>query len=339
MRRLHFETLRPICPACRLRGQEVRLDLCADAEDDAGVRAGVLLCRDGCGQAYPILGGTPILVPDLAGWLSANLHLVLQSGIESEAAEAAIGAVTGPDSAFNIVRQQQSSYGHGHFGDLSHGDIDGVGDSSPGLGSVLACLDAAVTRLKQSEGPTLDIGCAVGGSTFRLAASTSAPVLGIDVNWPLLKVGRTALDHGIVTYPLRQGGTRYERRSAPANFPGSERVDFWIADALAPPFASGTFGRAVGLNILDCVADPQRLIAELARILRIGGGYALATPFDWASHATPPAQWIEGPAEVTRHLAAQNLSGDAPVTLAWHLRLHAQATMTYWCILFTGRKA
>ena len=127
-------------------------------------------------------------------------------------------------------------------------------------------------------GPVLDIGCAVGGGVFGLCALTDGPVLGIDVNWPLLKIARHACDTGRVTFPVRQSGVHYDRRSG--LLPGADRhrADVWVADALALPFAAGTFGQAVSLNVLDCISDPVRMVSELARSLAPGGGYLVSTP-------------------------------------------------------------
>lgn len=342
MRLLHFEALKPICPACRLAGRENPLSLASTRMDDAGdVRAGVLRCTDAtCGRAFPIVEGTPILVPDVVAWLAGNLHLLLQRDLETPELEDLIGAAVGPDAAFNIIRQQQASYGHDHYADLF--EPPEAADEG-----IRQCVQAAIDHLPGHDGPVLDIGCAVGRSTLDLAASRTAPILGIDLNWPLLKVGREVIEHGRVSYPHRRSGIRYERRCGPAPFAGRPQVDFWIADALALPFRDATFAGVVALNVLDCVTEPRRLIAEAARVLDGGGGLVLATPFDWASHATPAEHWLDGP-ETLAPLIAAGLARpepDAPPVqvrrfdLPWTVRLHDQARMRYRTHFFCATSA
>ncbi|RVU16924.1 methyltransferase domain-containing protein [Methylobacterium oryzihabitans] len=334
MRRRHFEALRPVCPACRRAF--LALEPGAEGADDA-IRSGVLGC-DACGGRVPILAGVPVLVPDLAGWLSAHLPLVLESDIDAAAAEAVVAAAMGPDSAFAIARQQQSSYAHDHYGDLF------AEDAASAPGGVRRCQDEALRRLGPRPGPVLDIGCAVGRTSFDLAAAGDGPVLGIDLNWPLLRIGRGVLDRGLVRYPLRRLGNRYDRREARFAPPGAGRVDFWVADALALPFADDTFGLVTAFNVLDCVPDPGRLVAEIGRVAAPGAGIALATPLDWASHATPASAWLDSPdafeamvARTSREApGAKPLMPAAPaLDLPWAVRLHDNATVTYRTRLLT----
>ncbi|MFG1462671.1 methyltransferase domain-containing protein [Xanthobacter sp. DSM 24535] len=351
MRLAHFEALRPVCPACLRRGIESPLQLAPGAQEDAaGIGSGVLRCPEvDCRIGYPIIEGAPILVPDLSAWLAANGHLLLQRHELPDQVEGLIADALGPDAAFNVIRTQQASYAHDHYGDLEEAGGPHFGPLSPAVvpGAVRRCLAAALAQLPQARGPVLDIGCAVGRTSFDLAAATSGLVLGIDVNWPLLAVGRGILDRGLVSYPHRRVGLTFERRRHAVAFAGAERVDFWIADALALPFRARTFDLAVAMNVLDCVSSPSHLLWEMARILDGGGGAALATPFDWGSHATPPDAWLDGPAALETLLAQVNASAraagtgelietGAPRDLDWHVRLHDRAAMHYAVHLVTA---
>ncbi|WP_183750189.1 methyltransferase domain-containing protein [Pseudochelatococcus contaminans] len=332
MRVLHFETLRPICPACRFAGRESPLALAPGARIvDGDVRAGILRCTAAeCGQAYPVIAGAPVLMPDLAGWLASNLPLVLQGDLDTEELENLVGAAVGPDAAFNVIRQQQASYAYDHYGDLFAPDE---------AGSIRRGLAVASARLPATQGPVLDIGCAAGRTTLDMAASDAFPVLGIDVNWPLLKIGRGVIDDGVVLFPHRRVGVRYERRRVAAEFAGRERADFWIADALALPFPAGVFGRVVAMNVLDCVADPAALMREVERALGPEGQLVVATPYDWASHATPAAAWLVDGEAVAGVVDLANRAGGKPESawlravgreeLEWDVRLHDRATVRY----------
>lgn len=157
------------------------------------------------------------------------------------------------------------------------------------------CLAEALRHLGVGRGPRLDIGCIAGRTSFDLAAAHDVPVLGVDLTWPLLRIGRGILDRGLLRYPLRHGDGAYERRETYHFPPEADRVDFWIADAQALPFAANTFRLVVALYLRDCVADPARLVAEASRVTRPGGDIALATPIDRAPHAPAPLARLESP--------------------------------------------
>ena len=339
MRRLHFDALKPICPACR----RIALILEPGAQMTSNaVVFGVLRCLDpDCGERFPIIAGVPILVPDVRGWLSANLPLVLASDVEDAAVEAMIGAALGPDAAYNVSRAQQSRYAHDHYGDLFEGEPDGA---EPPPGRARHCLAEALRHLGVGRGPRLDIGCTAGRTSFDLAAAYDVPVLGVDLNWPLLRIGRGILDRGLLRYPLRHGGGAYERRETYHFPPEADRVDFWIADAQALPFAANTFRLVVALNGLDCVPDPARLVAEASRVTRPGGDIAFATPIDRAPHAPAPSAWLEGPDALATMIAAANsdIPGakplkpiQPPLDLAWPDRQKDGATVVHRSRLMT----
>jgi SAM-dependent methyltransferase len=52
-----------------------------------------------------------------------------------------------------------------------------------------------------------------------------------------------------------------------------------IADAHDLPFESGSFDACIACNVLEHVADPQRCVAEIERVLRLGGYVYAETPF------------------------------------------------------------
>jgi SAM-dependent methyltransferase len=60
------------------------------------------------------------------------------------------------------------------------------------------------------------------------------------------------------------------------------QVSFQLGDMQALPFAENQFDQVLHLNALGCASDPQRALAEAARVLRPGGRLALVT---LAAHA------------------------------------------------------
>jgi len=105
------------------------------------------------------------------------------------------------------------------------------------------------------------------------------------------------------------------------------------------------------------VAEPSRLLGELARVLSPAGDLLLATPYDWSTRATQPAQWIGGHSQRAPHGGAAEdflralltegahpsavpglaLLGEIP-RFAWQTRLHDRSFVHYASHLLALRR-
>jgi SAM-dependent methyltransferase len=97
----------------------------------------------------------------------------------------------------------------------------------------------------------LDAGCGVGYGTAHLA-QVAERVVGVDVS------------DDAVAY-------------AHAHYAGPN-VEFLVADVLELPFADDSFDVVCSFEIVEHVANAERFVAELARVLRPGGRLVLSTP-------------------------------------------------------------
>ena len=350
MRRRHFEALKPVCPRCRLQRQQdvlLLLQTVLEEEDDCVIE-GVLHCPDpACLLEYPIIDGIPLLIPDIRSYLADNLnHLVAREDL-SATIETMLGDAAGPGTLFDASRQHLSTYAWDSYGDLDPDEEDAGAAAPPG--AILRCLDAGQELLSRPvEPPVIDIGCAVGRTTFELAAKGDGLVLGVDVNFSMLKVAARVLGQNRVSYPRRRVGVVYDRREFPVNFPGSSNVDFWACDALAPPFADGSFRFALGLNVLDCVTAPHALLTSIGHLLAEGGQTLLSTPYDWSQATTPMEAWLGGhsqrgpgagasepllrslltPGEHPQSLEDLRITGEIE-NFPWQARMHERSNVGY----------
>ena len=336
MRRGHFTALRPVCPRCRLadRTSILRLDRVLEEDAAGNVNAGILHCdASDCRLEFPIIDGIPIIVPDVAAYLSSTAGQILRRQDLPDALASLIGDALGPASEFDTTRQHLSLYCQAHYG-------DGGGNLPAALTPLLATLPRAV--------PALDLGCSVGGATFALAAHSGGLTLGVDLNFAMLQAAQAVLRGGPLRFDRRRVGLVYERCELEVPVPSSGHVDFWACDLLALPLAAGLCQTVIALNVLDCVGSPRQLLEEIGRILGGSGAALVASPYDWSLQATAAAGWIGGHSDRAASrgdsgailrglLAADGGPGTIPGlrlerelgNLAWNLQLHDRAVMTY----------
>ena len=351
MRRRHFDALKPVCPRCRV-GDGVAAPIALTtvlSEADGDVLEGVLACtRPECQLEFPIIDGAPILVPDMRGFVSQALLPILERDDLSETVEGLIGDCAGPGSAFDTMRQHLSLYAWDHYADLDPQE-PAPAEQGPRPGGARACLAAGLSLLGEGiAGPAIDLGCATGRLAFDLAARTEDLVLGIDLNVAMIRLARRVLSTGRVDYPRRRVGVVYDRRSFDMAGEAADRIDFWVADVLALPFADAPFGLVAATNLIDCIAAPAALPGVAADLLRPGGGAVFTTPYDWSPSATAVEGWIGGhsqrgslqgaseplmtalltPGAHPQSVEGLQLVGEHP-GVSWQLRLHDRAAMHY----------
>ena len=354
---LHFEKLKPLCPICRSAGRESFLEIRSVLKEGNGsLIQGILVCSNPeCLSEYPVIDGIPVIVADVRTHILQNLIPVLCRDDLTDTVESLLGDCFGPGSAFDSYRQHISTYGFDHYGDL---DPERFSEPSASPGSILKLLRKGLLAMEAHavRGPVIDIGCAVGRTSFELAKAFDDIVLGIDINFGMLKTAAAILEKGYVSYPRRHVGISFDRREFPVAFERAENVDFWACDATALPFSDEVFSTAISLNVLDCVLVPYDHLKELARILMPGGGAIVSTPYDWTVNATPVESWIGGHSQRSEHKGKSEavlrslLSGGSHPNVIeeleliseddtpWTLRLHDRSYMKYLLHMITVQK-
>ena len=349
MKLAHFEALAPVCPSCRLQhGADHALVLASIAARSGDVvLEGSLHCPSpACRLEYPIIDGIPLLFADIRRYIAEHIgHLTARADLAADT-ESMLGDCLGPGSAFDITRQHLSAYAWDNYGDLDPAEPQDGPVRPNGVGR---CLHAGLARVAQRQGgPVLDIGCAVGRSSFELAQTCDGLVLGVDSNFAMLRVAQQVLRARRLRYPRRRIGIVYDRRDFAVELPAMAQVDFWAASGMALPFRAGQFGLAVALQVLDSVSAPHALLCDIARALAPGGSAVLASPYDWSPGATPVEAWIGGHSQrgYTRGAAEPLLRSlltpgghpqavpglelrDEILRFPWHTRIHERSKMLY----------
>ena len=319
---------------------------------------GILRCsHQRCLMQYPIIDGIPIIFQNIHQYVNENFyHITVRSDLPA-ITEAALGDIAGPESEFNRMRHYLSLYSWDHYGDKApEGEFNHLSiKTAPG--SLVKCLNAGLSLLNHKPAaPVIDIGCAVGRCSFELAAHNPGLVLGIDLNFSLLRIAQRILRENRITYPLKRSGVVYDRHEYEVAFENKECVDFWATDALAPPFENDVFNLVNCLNVFDAVAAPRRLLVAIRDILKAGGNAILATPYDWTP-PTPMQNWVGGhsqfgmeggsPEPLLRKMLSSEGNPQAIKGLTlmgeiehhpWDLRVHDRHTASYSAHIFACEK-
>jgi putative 4-mercaptohistidine N1-methyltranferase len=164
------------------------------------------------------------------------------------------------------------------------------------------CLELMGERRK---GTALDVGCAVGRTTFELARGFAA-VTGIDFSRRFIDVAAGMRGDGRISYRLVEEGdltTRVERSLVDFELDGvRDRVDFVCADALSlPPECTG-YDLVFAGNLIDRLNNPRLFLSSIHQRLVPGGLLVLTSPYTWLSEFTPRSQWLGGFSEGGRSI-------------------------------------
>jgi len=103
----------------------------------------------------------------------------------------------------------------------------------------------------------LDVACGAGGPALRIAAVTGCSVVGIDVHEQAVTTARSiAAQRGL-----------------------AERAEFQVTDATGPlPFHDASFDAITCIDAINHFSDRPRVIAEWARLLKVGGRLLFTDP-------------------------------------------------------------
>lgn len=143
----------------------------------------------------------------------------------------------------------------------------------------------------------LDLGCAVGRSSFELGRIFDS-VLGIDYSTAFIQAAERMRSEG--RHPLNRtiegGRSLSESVSLDASLI-SNRVDFEVGDAMALRSDLGSFDCVLACNLICRLSDPMALLNRLSDLVRPGGQLVITTPYTWLESFTPSDRWLSAGAK------------------------------------------
>ena len=146
-------------------------------------------------------------------------------------------------------------------------------------------------------GKALDLGCAIGRSTFELAKGFDH-VTGVDFSARFIQHAETLKQSGLLRYSLPVEGDLeafYEIRLEDFGLDGVRgKVEFWQGDACNLKSIYSGYDLIFAGNLLDRLYDPKKFLESLYERLNPGGLLILTSPYTWQEESTPRERWIGG---------------------------------------------
>ena len=158
-----------------------------------------------------------------------------------------------------------------------------------------ACARLLLGQTKGHPARALDLGCAVGRSTFELARRCSE-VVGIDYSRSFIHSANQLKKSGRITFPLCQEGQRTTPSVAKVEAKiDRDKVHFQVGDALHLPRGLGTFDLILAANLIDRLPNPTFFASKvIPGLVKPNGLLLLTSPYTWSKEYTPPEQMVEG---------------------------------------------
>ena len=179
----------------------------------------------------------------------------------------------------------------------------------------------------------LDLGCAVGRSTFELARHCTKAI-GIDLSEGFIAAAGQLQQDGQVPYSFVVEGEIVQ--STVAEVPGGidrARVSFEQGDATFLRDGLGKFDVVLIANLIDRLPCPTKCLQQLPDFVAAGGQLIIASPCTWLEDYTPKTEWLGGyyrdsqgkqTIETLRDLLSPAFTLDGEWNLPFLIREHAR---------------
>jgi putative 4-mercaptohistidine N1-methyltranferase len=155
------------------------------------------------------------------------------------------------------------------------------------------CLTEFMPKIGTIE-RALDLGCAVGRSTFEFTRWAKQSV-GVDLSNRFIQAAKEVQAKGMAHFSRREQGEISTPVEQPLpDFIDRSRVSFEVGDATALRGDIGTFDVVLAANLIDRVERPRQLLSSFKQLIRPDGSLILASPYTWLEEFTPKSEWLGG---------------------------------------------
>lgn len=138
----------------------------------------------------------------------------------------------------------------------------------------------------------LEIGCAVGRSSFELARYCEK-VIAIDSSQKFIAAAKAIQSSGQLDYQVvGEAGTvavRVAKRPSDIDF---HRITFKYCDAMELFEKPVQHDLVLGVNVLCRMSEPELFLSKLHLLVNTGGTVILASPYSWLEEFTAKSKWL-----------------------------------------------
>jgi putative 4-mercaptohistidine N1-methyltranferase len=168
-------------------------------------------------------------------------------------------------------------------------------DARTACGFPARCVSEPLRRIAlKKRGRALDLGCAVGRSSFELRRHFDE-VVGIDFSGRFVEAAERMREQRAAT--VRVAGESAATEEMRLELPGELRADgifFEKGDACGLRGDIGTFDLVLMANLIDRLPDPARCLARMPEMISSGGWLVITSPYTWMEEYAPREKWLDG---------------------------------------------
>ncbi len=156
------------------------------------------------------------------------------------------------------------------------------------------CAELLLRGARTAGARALDVGCAVGRSTFELARACEAAI-GIDYSASFIDAAERLRAGESIDYSTPfEGELVHVHTAQRPDGVDPARVRFEVGDAMALREELGAFDFVLAANLICRLTEPMKFLARLPSLVKPGGRVLLTTPATWKQIYTPRENWIGG---------------------------------------------
>ena len=181
-----------------------------------------------------------------------------------------------------------------HYGNLKDLLPLGIGHRQD-IGFPQKCVDLLIENYSPSlDSSALDLGCAVGRSSFELARFCKR-VVGLDFSSKFITAANKLKIAGSLEFARRLEGDLSETVCAevPQGI-DKNRIEFIEGYACHLPVDLGRFDMVLLANLIDRLPDPKLCLEKIADFLIPEGVMVITSPYTWMEEFTPKRNWLGG---------------------------------------------
>lgn len=160
------------------------------------------------------------------------------------------------------------------------------------------CADVVISACEKYEikmGRALDLGCAVGGSSFALSRYFEK-VVGVDLSASFISAAERLKSSEEISFLRKdQGDLRTLLKAKAPKSSRADRINFQVGDACHLPKDLFGFDAVLLANLLCRLPDPELCLRNMAGakgLVRPGGLLVLVSPYSWLSDHTNSEKWL-----------------------------------------------